>query len=868
MKFRPFAEAREFVRALKLKNQEEWRRYYKSTTRPSGIPTNPDKVYRTEWKGWGDFLGTGRIASQDMKFLSFDRAKEIVHSLGLKTQTEWKEYCKSAKRPKDIPSNPGGTYRTEWKGWGDWLGTGSIADQYKTYRNFNAARSYIRSLGLKSQNEWREFVRSGKKPCDIPSNAPRTYKKEWKGMGDWLGTGTVASYDKKFRSFSDARNFAHNTGLKSQSEWRKFCTSGERPADIPSNPSDIYRNEWISWGDFLGTGRVNFKDQEHRQFEKAKSFVRSLKLKSREEWLKYVTSGQKPSDIPADPYKLYKKEWISWGDFLGTGTIAPSDRQFIPFCAARDFVHGLKLNSMTEWIRYCKSNQRPIAIPSNPNQVYEKDWISWGDWLGTDNLAPKDREYYPFEQVKNLVQKLGLKSQREWYNYSKTERPAFIPSDPSKVYEKEWKGWGDFLGTGTIAPFNIEFRPFKEAREFAHSLQLKGQEEWKEYCKSKRRPIDIPSDPPRAYKDVWEGWPDWLGYEEKIWSVNKVKELIRSLVESKIIYQWDEAVLYSFLLRRGLLNLDSNRHQQFFRNLIQASRTDDGLKAIEGYANSDSEIPPDLTIFEQNNEQEQEIESASPLELSNLVENADPLDYGEIKTADQILAQTNVLGSINVDEEAIQFYIDYSIDELWKSAFNNEENAVMIVKREGKNGNKYHDIVVESFLSDYEGTHNIKIPDGYAFPKAPTLMQRYVAYKVKNSPYFGNFSGTGAGKTLSAVLASRVIDSKMTLIICPNDVVDQWKKSIRDDIFPDSQVITGKEAFYKKYDDNKHQYLVLNYDKFSQEDSPNLILNLAKEKVDFVVLDEIHFVKKRDEESSQRNGMKNQVKDAETWMVL
>ena len=61
-----------------------------------------------------------------------------------------------------------------------------------------------------------------------------------------------------------------------------------------------------------------------------------------------------------------------------------------------------------------------------------------------------------------------------------------------------------------------------------------------------------------------------------------------------------------------------------------------------------------------------------------------------------------------------------------------------------------------------------------------------------------------------------------------------------------------KEAFYQKYDENQHQYLVLNYDKFNQEDSPNLILNLAKQKVDFVVLDEIHFVKKRDEESSQR----------------
>jgi replicative superfamily II helicase len=38
----------------------------------------------------------------------------------------------------------------------------------------------------------------------------------------------------------------------------------------------------------------------------------------------------------------------------------------------------------------------------------------------------------------------------------------------------------------------------------------------------------------------------------------------------------------------------------------------------------------------------------------------------------------------------------------------------------------------------------------------------------------------------------------------------------------------------------------------SQEESPNLILNFAKEKVDFVVLDEIHLVKKMEEESSQR----------------
>lgn len=110
----------------------------------------------------------------------------------------------------------------------------------------------------------------------------------------------------------------------------------------------------------------------------------------------------------------------------------------------------------------------------------------------------------------------------------------------------------------------------------------------------------------------------------------------------------------------------------------------------------------------------------------------------------------------------------------------------------------------------------------------------------------------GAGKTLSAILASRVIESKVTVVVCPNDVVEQWKRSILE-TFPNSKVVTGKDAFNIQYSQREYQYAVLNYDKFSQEDSPNLILNLAKQRVDFVILDEIHFTKIRNEEAvSQR----------------
>ena len=534
--------------------------------------------------------------------------------------------------------------------------------------------------------------------------------------------------------------------------------------------------------------------------------------------------------------------------------------KFRPFAEAREFVHKLGLKNQSEWHKYCKSGNKPEDIPAYPDAVYKQYWKGYGDWLGTNYVAHQNRKYRSFKEAREFVHSLGLKNSKQWQEYVKSgKKPEDIPADIHGVYKKEFRGIGDWLGTGFIPPKDIEHRPFEKAREFVHTLKLESWEEWSKYRRSGNKPSDIPSDPAKTYLKEWKDWGDWLGHGGEHWSARKLKELLRDLIDSKIIYQWDEAVLYSLLLRRGLLDLHS-QHKQFFKNLIEASRIDEGRKAIEEYANSDSDNPPDLSKLaplnkqiedSQEQEQEQEIESASSQELSNIVEGTDPLDYGEIKTAKQILAQTTVLESINVDEEAMQFYIDYSIDELWKSAFRDKENTALAVKREGKNANKYHDTVVDTFLSDYEGTQNIKIPKGYAFPYSPTLMQLYVAYKVKTNQYFGNFSGTGAGKTLSAVLASRVIDCKLTLIICPNDVVEQWKKSILE-IFPDSNVTTGKEAFYAKYDENKYQYLVLNYDKFSQEESPNLILILAKQKVDFVVLDEIHFVKKRDEESSQR----------------
>ena len=62
---------------------------------------------------------------------------------------------------------------------GDWLGTKTVANQNKIYRSYKDAREFVRSLGLKNQQDWYEYCKSGNKPDDIPSSPWIVYK-EWK----------------------------------------------------------------------------------------------------------------------------------------------------------------------------------------------------------------------------------------------------------------------------------------------------------------------------------------------------------------------------------------------------------------------------------------------------------------------------------------------------------------------------------------------------------------------------------------------------------------------------------------------------------------------------------------------------------------
>lgn len=388
------------------------------------------------------------------------------------------------------------------------------------WMEFEQAREFVRSLKLNYQRDWNIFCKTGKKPNNIPSNPDKIYKEAgYLSLPDFLGTKIgFAGYD--YLSFVEAKEIVRSYNFKNTDEWRQFLKSEEKPINIPYEPDKIYKNDgWISFGDFIGTNRISNQKREFLNFEDARIFVRSLNLKTTDEWLNYTKSVDFPINIPVSPGRTYKNEgWLSIPDWIGANIGFTGTFDTMKFEEAREFVWKLKLKKQKDWNLYCLSGEKPKDIPSNPDKAYkENGWLSFPDWLGTQ-IGFYGYEYLQYDEAKELVKKLGLSSQSDWSKYLKSgNRPKFIPSSPGKFYKDNgWVNWGDWLGTDRIADKFKIYRTFDEAKKYIQKIEIKSQKEWNAYAKSGgEKPNDIPYKPQRTYLNKgWQGWADFLGKEK------------------------------------------------------------------------------------------------------------------------------------------------------------------------------------------------------------------------------------------------------------------------------------------------------------------------------------------------------------------
>ena len=199
----------------------------------------------------------------------------------------------------------------------------------KQFRSFTESRNLINQFGLTSYSQWKKFIKSKDFPQNIPRYPDDTFKnKGWTNWGDFLGTKNIATKNIEFLDFPSARKFVRGLNLKTRIEWDYFRKSSKRPPFIPTNPNRTYKDKgWQHFSDWIGTGKKS-KKEKHEQFlsfVQSREFVRKLGLSGEQKWRVYLKSNDKPENIPSDPNAFYKKEWTSWGDFLGTGNLSPTE---------------------------------------------------------------------------------------------------------------------------------------------------------------------------------------------------------------------------------------------------------------------------------------------------------------------------------------------------------------------------------------------------------------------------------------------------------------------------------------------------------------------------------------------------------------
>ena len=348
------------------------------------------------------------------------------------------------------------------------------------------------------------------------------------------------------------------------------------------------------------------------------------------------------------------------------------------------------------------------------------------------------------------------------------------------------------------------------------------------------------------------------------WNINNIRLFVRSLLPH--IENLNPAELYVIFQQNGISTTTSKS-----KSFLKALQTGKFPKEeLNKFCNDENSL-----VDEFINDSAKSLDESSQLLLDetkllseNDIDDSSNQQLPLVETKDVLTLLDDSLIA-NIDQEAISFFVDSATAKIWRHVFFDESAALIQLESYDKTG-KYSEEVKRNFLEQYNGSVNLPIPKGYNFKidgklKLPNLMQRFTAFMLLKSKRFGNWSGTGAGKTLSAILSSRVIDAKFTIICCPNSVVEGWEKSIKD-IYPISNVYSKELNDIAK--SPQPQYLILNYEFFQQPNSESKLKNLLKSnKIDLIVIDEIHYSKQRTVEdiSKRKKVISGMIAEANTY---
>ncbi len=121
-----YEEAKEFIQKFNIKSSRDYFNFIKTKDSVINLPTVPNRVYKDDgWIDWKTFLGYNERKTSKKIYLGFEDVKKYCQSNKISSQREYLDHLK--KNPNLISQNnfsskPERVYKSEWKGWADFLG--------------------------------------------------------------------------------------------------------------------------------------------------------------------------------------------------------------------------------------------------------------------------------------------------------------------------------------------------------------------------------------------------------------------------------------------------------------------------------------------------------------------------------------------------------------------------------------------------------------------------------------------------------------------------------------------------------------------------------------------------------------------------
>lgn len=172
----------------------------------------------------------------------------------------------------------------------------------------------------------------------------------------------------------------------------------------------------------------------------------SMGIVKRVEFNQLNREKKRPAEVPAQPEKYYKDDYVSWRHFIAAGqTVFEKEGYAIyqfttpTFKELRSQVRARGIASKEAFVKCAKQGDLGPLIPSNIESYYEEEFTTWDAFL-----APK-RRYMCYEEAKAYVATLNIRTSYQWSAFCKAGlRPESIPAWPNSFYD-EFVSWRDFF---------------------------------------------------------------------------------------------------------------------------------------------------------------------------------------------------------------------------------------------------------------------------------------------------------------------------------------------------------------------------------------------------------------------------------------